>query len=1164
MGNVSSSVQKAVHSPLATKNKVEPEDDVALRNIKKSDNFVSVLPNFNNKVAPAIVSIKQIEAELDIIFRTSEFPRIGIKLSYFPTFFDFCGGKDQLTNLTTSEVCQKFVIPITSSSKVSFTEYLFREKRDSKNIGIAKVFISHAWKYNFLEVYESMKNHFQKEPDIIVWFDLFTNSQHGTQDRKFEWWCNTFMSAVKEFGRTVMILAPWNDPITFTRAWCLFEIYSTLATKSRFEIALSPIQQDEFLKAIFSDGAEDTVKYILSTVDTKRSDSFLPKDKEQIFEAVQKTVGFGTVNGLIFERFRDWMLTTAQQFMPIGEEDKNSLLSIRRNVQVAVLMKTFGNLTESKQLLYRCYQLVDRRFLTNHAVQGPNSSPRKSLFFEKYSDFGTASAEWARVNHHDEILKEEIERSKLNPEEFQFLLQIDEQILEVLEQLEEGVTEICMTYIEKIKRYLHERNHELSLIGIFQLAKLLLMHHNDLTFDTAGMKVLDGMLHVALLESQKLFGINDLRSLEIRNVLALIGIYIENHHEAIQRCEACYSLYQTNYGVNHSSTVKSLEYLTFVYFYSLERNRDELISSLDLLNVRNYFSSLADKLKELYSLKHLSTLQACYRYAKFLYLIKDFQTSKEYCELVVDMLPNTIGMNHPFTKKVNELFGRILIALELYEEALLPLSDSVAYFSGKDRRKGKEIMTIISFAFEKLGNYQQAIACLEPCIEFDCHLRTAEDEGRLNLLKNLYLLVNNKKSAEDIEKRWNANDFGLPIPPERRPGWEIYVQQLFSNKEIELLNRMQREFSYFAPQSNWLIYEQEGNLVLQSNKQKKNHLRSKQKLGNYYFMSRSSDPRSVSYPESFQKPLQLTNSENTIPECLGTLVSVGNSWEIREYFLNEVDYLVFFHKSIDDSLSASIPVIYRSFCSDQSITNYFYDINRTGESLSLLESPNEYEESIGDEVYFQGQRWSIKCENGVLILQCCANNTSYRFYPPVNASRISEPWIFSPPKKFLTKSFANGLVYEGEVNAETGSRHGKGKLLTPTGDSYTGEWENDKIHGKGEFIWKGIGNYCGDWINGEMEGNGQYVDAKDGRILEGEFHDGQIHGKGKEVYEGKFHYHGSFCKGLKEGYGAGTWKDVGSYVGQWQNNKMHGQGHYIPVNGTPMKGNFVDGTFADS
>lgn len=46
------------------------------------------------------------------------------------------------------------------------------------------------------------------------------NSQWDTGLRPFDWWTTTFRTAVQRVGRTLLVLAPWNDPIPLTRAWC--------------------------------------------------------------------------------------------------------------------------------------------------------------------------------------------------------------------------------------------------------------------------------------------------------------------------------------------------------------------------------------------------------------------------------------------------------------------------------------------------------------------------------------------------------------------------------------------------------------------------------------------------------------------------------------------------------------------------------------------------------------------------------------------------------------------------------------------------------------------------------------------------------------------------------------------------------------------------------
>ena len=165
------------------------------------------------------------------------FPKNGVTLSYICEFFEACGGRANLEGLTTTEVNEKHVKLMTAPFQSSFCDMLTRQQQPA--VGVATVFISHAWKYVFLEVIDALLHHFIDKPSTIIWFDLFSNNQHKAVDLDFYWWSTTFKSAIEQFGHTVMVFAPWNDPIPLTRGWCLFELYCTVTTRSRFEVAMS-------------------------------------------------------------------------------------------------------------------------------------------------------------------------------------------------------------------------------------------------------------------------------------------------------------------------------------------------------------------------------------------------------------------------------------------------------------------------------------------------------------------------------------------------------------------------------------------------------------------------------------------------------------------------------------------------------------------------------------------------------------------------------------------------------------------------------------------------------------------------------------------------------------------------------------------------------------
>lgn len=291
-----------------------------------------------------------------------QFPKLGVKLSFIDEFIEFCDGKSRFEDLTTTDVCENFVKPITNDAKCSFCELL--EHSNHPAVGIASIFVSHAWQYKFLEVIEALKYHFRDNMDTVVWFDLFSNNQHKAISLNFEWWSGTFRSAIAQFGHTVMVLAPWNNPIPLTRAWCLFEIYCTIDTGSKFEIALNQEQQKLFFEDMIHFG-DMKINEMLATIKVENSKCFHKEDKVRIFAAVEQSVGFGQVNAMIFERLREWVVAITMKALSEAIAKHNEYEEIQLKNTLAVLYNHQGKYEEAERLYEECLQ-------KRRVIQGPN------------------------------------------------------------------------------------------------------------------------------------------------------------------------------------------------------------------------------------------------------------------------------------------------------------------------------------------------------------------------------------------------------------------------------------------------------------------------------------------------------------------------------------------------------------------------------------------------------------------------------------------------------------------------------------------------------------------------------------------------------------------------------------------------------------------------
>lgn len=289
--------------------------------------------------------------QAECVFDPSIFPKDGVKLSFIEEFFTACGGRDKLEDLTTTEVCQQYIKPLTNHTQSSFCESL--KLGSHAAVGRATVFISHAWKYKFLDVVAALQSHFEDEPDVIIWFDLFSNNQHQATQLPYEWWCTTFKSAIGDMKRMVMVLSPFSNPIPYTRAWCIFESYCCADTGSVFEIATSAEDEANFIRDAECD-VSNTINSMLVLINAENSECYLEEDKEKIFTAIRETVGFHHINSMVFEQLRGWVIKTGERALS-DNTDK-----ARRPSLLAMLANLYGgqgNYAKAEPLLEECWDL---------------------------------------------------------------------------------------------------------------------------------------------------------------------------------------------------------------------------------------------------------------------------------------------------------------------------------------------------------------------------------------------------------------------------------------------------------------------------------------------------------------------------------------------------------------------------------------------------------------------------------------------------------------------------------------------------------------------------------------------------------------------------------------------------------------------------------------
>ena len=263
----------------------------------------------------------------ELPFDPDSIPTDGVKVSYLNEFLEAIGGREKLEGLTTTKVNEQFQMPITAKTKSSMCQLLKHINHPA--VGESQVFISHAWRYNFLNVIDALLYHFRNEPDTIIWFDVFSNNQHKIGNLEYDFFETNFRENVDRMKRTVLVSSPWNNPIPYTRAWCIFEMYATAITNSTFEIAMSDVDKKQFIEDI-EEKTKDTMNKMLSVIDAKKSECWKSEDRVLIFKAIENSVGFGKINEMVFEQLRDFVIAEGKK--ALDENTDESRISSLKNM----------------------------------------------------------------------------------------------------------------------------------------------------------------------------------------------------------------------------------------------------------------------------------------------------------------------------------------------------------------------------------------------------------------------------------------------------------------------------------------------------------------------------------------------------------------------------------------------------------------------------------------------------------------------------------------------------------------------------------------------------------------------------------------------------------------------------------------------------------------
>merc|ERR1712228_1157190 len=155
-----------------------------------------------------------------------------------------------------------------------------------------------------------------------------------------------------------------------------------------------------------------------------------------------------------------------------------------------------------------------------------------------------------------------------------------------------------------------------------------------------------------------------------------------------------------------------------------------------------------------------------------------------------------------------------------------------------------------------------------------------------------------------------------------------------------------------------------------------------------------------------------------------------------------------------------------------------------------------------------------------------------------------------------------GVFFEEEMKPDSlDELFGKIKLNIDKTQKYTKGNVNNQCVEYGKSVWKNGNSYKGNWKDNKKNGHGMYKWAN-GDEYRGNWKDNKKNGYGvnKWAVSGN-EYRGNWKDNKKNGYGVNKWEDGDEYHGNWSNDVKHGQGVLKQGNKVIKKGKWKKGDF---
>ncbi|KAJ3330424.1 Kinesin light chain 3 [Blyttiomyces sp. JEL0837] len=266
----------------------------------------------------------------------------GINLSYLHELVKACGGRETLASFTTANICSVLVKPLTADHQSSVCEVLTMADTIPFNQPTGS------------------------SEKVFLWIDLFVFSQHREEEKPFEWWQTTFITAVKTIKNVIMVLQPWDDPIPLKRSWCILEVLACDLGLGRFHIALSPKENQRLLKDLQDEYSHDGM---LSRVSSERSQTTNDDDRVKIFELIKRLTSFSALDRLVLSTYNAALTKLLEQQLEAKRLEGSTLDILPAQLALITFKMSLNQYQDAKNLSDNAVKVCENELDDDHPLR---------------------------------------------------------------------------------------------------------------------------------------------------------------------------------------------------------------------------------------------------------------------------------------------------------------------------------------------------------------------------------------------------------------------------------------------------------------------------------------------------------------------------------------------------------------------------------------------------------------------------------------------------------------------------------------------------------------------------------------------------------------------------------------------------------------------------